>query len=195
MSHLVRNVALVLLAGIVAGCAKRPPATTTTPPPPVIEDKPATTAASKPTLPVPLPPTKVEEPKIANPPALAEDEIGNRTLEELSAMLKPVFFKLDSSELDESGQATASANAEIMRKNRTWRITIEGHADERGTSEYNLALGERRALAVKAYLVSLGVGADRLTTLSYGEEFPFDAGHDESAWAKNRRAYFQITAK
>ena len=77
----------------------------------------------------------------------------------------------------------------------TWRVTIEGHADERGTSEYNLALGERRAAAVRSYLVSLGIGGDRLTTLSYGEEFPFDAGHNESAWAKNRRAYFQITAK
>ncbi len=74
-------------------------------------------------------------------------------------------------------------------------MTIEGHCDERGTAEYNLALGERRAVAARAYLVSLGIAADRLRTVSYGKEFPFDPGHDERAWAKNRRAHFVITAK
>ena len=74
-------------------------------------------------------------------------------------------------------------------------MTIEGHCDERGTAEYNLALGERRATAARAYLVSLGIPADRLRTVSYGKEFPFDPGHDESAFAKNRRAHFVITAK
>jgi peptidoglycan-associated lipoprotein len=74
-------------------------------------------------------------------------------------------------------------------------ITVEGHADERGTAEYNLALGERRAVAVKTYLVSLGVAPDRVRTVSYGKEFPFDPGHDEAAWAKNRRAHFVITSK
>ena len=74
-------------------------------------------------------------------------------------------------------------------------MTIEGHCDERGTPEYNLALGERRAVAARAYLVSLGIAADRLRTVSYGKEFPFDPGHDEAAWAKNRRAHFVVTAK
>jgi peptidoglycan-associated lipoprotein len=74
-------------------------------------------------------------------------------------------------------------------------VTIEGHCDERGTAEYNLALGERRAGAALAYLVSLGIPASRLKTVSYGKEFPFDPGHDDSAWAKNRRAHFVITAK
>jgi peptidoglycan-associated lipoprotein len=74
-------------------------------------------------------------------------------------------------------------------------VTIEGHCDERGTAEYNLALGERRAVAVKTYLVSLGISPDRLRTVSYGKEFPFDPGHTEDAWFKNRRAQFVITAK
>jgi peptidoglycan-associated lipoprotein len=83
----------------------------------------------------------------------------------------------------------------LLRQNSSWVITIEGHCDERGTAEYNLALGERRAGAAMAYLVSLGIPASRLKTVSYGKEFPFDPGHDDSAWAKNRRAHFVITAK
>jgi peptidoglycan-associated lipoprotein len=82
-----------------------------------------------------------------------------------------------------------------LKKYGTWVITIEGHTDERGSAEYNLALGERRALAAKNYLISLGIGGDRLRTVSYGKEFPFDPGHDESAWAKNRRAQFMLTSK
>ena len=74
-------------------------------------------------------------------------------------------------------------------------VIVEGHCDERGTAEYNLALGERRAVAARAYLVSLGIAAERLRTVSYGKEFPFDPGHDEAAWAKNRRAHFVVTAK
>jgi len=87
------------------------------------------------------------------------------------------------------------ANAAVLKKYPTMQITIEGHCDERGTAEYNLALGERRALAAKNYLVSLGVGADKVKTVSYGKEFPFDPGHDDAAWLKNRRAHFVITAK
>ena len=74
-------------------------------------------------------------------------------------------------------------------------ITIEGHADERGTAEYNLALGERRAVTARGYLVSLGITADRLRTVSYGKEFPFDPGHDEAAYSKNRRAHFVVTGR
>ena len=86
-------------------------------------------------------------------------------------------------------------NAELMKKYSTWIVTIEGHADERGTAEYNLALGERRALAARNYLVSLGIPADRLRTVSYGKEFPFEPGHDEGSWSKNRRAHFVVTSK
>ena len=83
----------------------------------------------------------------------------------------------------------------MLRQQPTWQVTVEGHCDERGTAEYNLALGERRAIAARAYLVSLGIAADRLRTVSYGKEFPFDPGHDEPAFTKNRRAHFVITAK
>ena len=93
------------------------------------------------------------------------------------------------------GLAVAQANAELLKKYGTWVITVEGHCDERGTPEYNLALGERRAVAVKTYLVSLGVAPDRIRTVSYGKEFPFDPGHNDDAWAKNRRAHFVITSK
>jgi peptidoglycan-associated lipoprotein len=74
-------------------------------------------------------------------------------------------------------------------------VTIEGHCDERGTAEYNLALGERRAVAVRTYLVALGIAPDRLRSVSYGKEFPFDPGHTDAAWAQNRRAHFVITSK
>ena len=83
----------------------------------------------------------------------------------------------------------------MLKRNPSWVVTIEGHCDERGTAEYNLALGERRANAARAYLVSLGIPADRLRTISYGKEFPFDPGHDEAAWARNRRAHFVVTQK
>ena len=82
-----------------------------------------------------------------------------------------------------------------MKKNPRWVVTIEGHCDERGTAEYNLALGERRANTARDYLVSLGIPAARVKTVSYGKEFPFDPAHNEGAWAKNRRAHFVITAK
>ena len=87
------------------------------------------------------------------------------------------------------------ANAAVLKKYPTWVVTIEGHCDERGTKEYNLALGERRAVAARTYLISLGLDANRLRTVSYGSEFPFDPGHEEPAWHRNRRAHFVITAK
>src|SRR6266581_1650048 len=109
--------------------------------------------------------------------------------------LKPLFFALDSAEVNAAGQTVLDADAAVLKKYASWTVTIEGHCDERGTAEYNLALGERRAVAARTYLVSLGVSADRLRTVSYGKEFPFDAGHDETSYVKNRRAHFVITAK
>ena len=86
-------------------------------------------------------------------------------------------------------------NAELLKRYPSWVVTIEGHCDERGTAEYNLALGERRALAARNYLVTLGIPATGLRTVSYGKEFPFDPGRSEEAYAKNRRAHFVLTAK
>jgi len=109
--------------------------------------------------------------------------------------LTDAFFDTDKADLREETRTTLAANAAWMKAHPTVKLTIEGHCDERNTGEYNLALGWRRAGAAKAYLVSLGVDADRIATISYGEERPFAQGHDESAWSQNRRAHFVITAR
>ncbi len=119
------------------------------------------------------------------------DEINSAT----DPPLKPVFYGFDSDEISESAKQTLAANAEVLRRYENWVVTIEGHTDERGTPEYNLALGDRRATAARTYLISLGIPAERLRTVSYGKEFPFDPGHDEDAWAQNRRAHFMLTSK
>ena len=131
------------------------------------------------------------------PAPLREETVTSTSLDDLNrnSPLKPVFFALDSNEIDPAGKAVLDANAALLKQNTTWIVTIEGHCDERGTAEYNLALGDRRAIAAVTYLRSLGIPADRLKTVSYGKEFPFDPGHDEAAWSKNRRAHFVITAK
>jgi peptidoglycan-associated lipoprotein len=128
---------------------------------------------------------------------IADDGILSRSLDELNSdsLLSPAFFGLDSAELDDGGRAVVAANAATLKMYPTWTVTIEGHCDERGTAEYNLALGERRAVAVKMYLVSLGIAVDRVQAVSYGKEFPFDAGHIDAAWAQNRRGHFVITSK
>ena len=192
----VPAVVLVLLTLFVVACAKKTAPVARPPAPP-----PSTTAAAPPAVTTPTPPAppeRIDEPLPVPPqPPLAEDSIGNRSLDDLNrdSPFQPVFFPLDTSDLDDQGRATAGANAAVLKKYPTWVVTIEGHCDERGTAEYNLALGERRALAVKTYLVSLGIPPDRVRTVSYGKEFPFDPGHDENAWSKNRRAHFVITAK
>lgn len=107
-----------------------------------------------------------------------------------SAGLNAIYFEFDSSALTPQALATLRDNAEQMKKQPTYVFQIAGHCDERGTQEYNLALGERRALAVRGHLISLGVSGDRLITISYGEEFPAVMGSGESAWSKNRRCEF-----
>lgn len=99
-----------------------------------------------------------------------------------------VFFDTDMSNIREDGRQTLNRQAEWLKKYTNYQITIAGHCDERGTREYNLALGDRRASAVKNYLVALQVSEDRILTISYGEERPAGPGHDEAAWAQNRRA-------
>lgn len=104
--------------------------------------------------------------------------------------LMDAYFDFDSYSLSSEAKGTLEANARELKRVTTGNITIEGHCDERGTKAYNLALGEKRANAAKDFLVALGVSASRITTVSYGKERPFDDGHDDSAWAKNRRAHF-----
>ena len=181
-------VAVTLAIAVTAGCGKKKPATGPQPPP-------AEEAAVVP--PTPPPPAERVEDKVSVAAGNPDDSITNKSLDDLNrdSPLKPVFFRLDSAELDESGRSIASANAQVLKKYGTWGITIEGHCDERGTAEYNLALGERRAVAVKTYLSSLGVSPERIRVVSYGKEFPFDMGHSEDAWSKNRRGHFVITSK
>jgi peptidoglycan-associated lipoprotein len=149
------------------------------------------------TPPPPRPPEPVTEQPVVPSEPIAEPTIDSKPLDELNreALLKPAFFVFDASELTQEAQQVLDEDAAVLKQHPTWVVTIEGHCDERGTAEYNLALGERRAVAARTYLVSLGISADRLHTVSYGKEFPFDPGHDEAAWAKNRRAHFVITAK
>jgi len=160
---------------------------------------PPTTAVAPPAIaPAPVPPPRRVDEALPVPaqPALPEDEIANRTLDELNrnSPLRPVFFAVDAADLDDAGRMTTQANADVLRKYPRWVVTIEGHCDERGTAEYNLALGERRAVAVKSYLVSLGISPDRVRVVSYGKEFPFDPARTEEAYAKNRRGHFVITS-
>jgi peptidoglycan-associated lipoprotein len=189
-------VAAILAVGLaVTGCSsKKPPVARPVQPP----DSSTTPA---PALPPPPPPptsaTPVRETPVTPAPKLPEDTMASRSVDDLNrdSPFKPVFFGLDNADLSPEGRAALDENATILKTYSTWTVTIEGHCDERGTAEYNLALGDRRAEAAKAYLVSLGIPASRVRTVSYGKEFPFDPGHDESAWARNRRAHTVITGK
>ena len=109
--------------------------------------------------------------------------------------LADVFFELDSSSIRDDARASLSTNATWLKRWTNMRINVEGHCDERGTAEYNLALGERRANAVKSYLVELGVPADRIVVVSKGKESPFCTESNEACWQQNRRGHFIITAK
>lgn len=181
---------LILLVSLWVACTRpQPPVARPTPPPGTPADTPARP---------PAPPEPVVEPVPVPPePPPAEADLSSKNLDELNrdSPLQPLFFAYDSAEVDQTSRASLDANAAVLKRYPTWVITIEGHCDERGTAEYNLALGERRALAARTYLVSIGIPADRFKTVSYGKEFPFDPAHTEGAWAKNRRAHFVITAK
>jgi len=182
--------AALLVVMTIAACGKKPAPVARPMPPPG-----ATTGGTTGAPPPPAPPEPVTEPVPV--PVMPEDAIAGRSLDELNrdSPLKPVFYELDSSDLSSEAQQVLQENAGVLKKFDSWQITVEGHCDERGTAEYNLALGERRAIAARDYLVSLGIPAARVKTVSYGKEFPFDQGHSESAWSKNRRAHFVITAK
>jgi peptidoglycan-associated lipoprotein len=188
LALLVASAALVT----AVGCAKKtPPVARPMPPPP-----PANTSGTAPSRP-PAPPEPAREPVAVPPEPVRDDAISSASLDDLNknSPLKPVYFELDSSDLSPANQKALDDNAALLKRYTSWAVTVEGHCDERGTAEYNLALGERRAGTARAYLVSLGIAADRLRTVSYGREFPFDPGHDETAFSKNRRAHFVITAK
>ncbi len=183
-------VMVTLMVAVTAGaCAKKKVI-------PVARPNPGPTSTAN-TNPPPAPPEPVAEPTVVPPMPVIEENIGSKSLDDLNrdSPLKPVFFDLDSAELNSSNQSTLQENATVLKQFGTWQITVEGHCDERGSAEYNLALGERRALVARDYLISLGIPATRVRTVSYGKEFPFDPGRDEGAYAKNRRAHFVITSR
>jgi peptidoglycan-associated lipoprotein len=165
---------LLGLAGLALfiGCAKKKPAPVVEPPPPVIQETPE-----------PEPEPKVDE------EALRRQRIQARIAE----VFKPIYFTYDQSTLTPESQSILQEIGKLMKEVPEITSRLEGHADERGTNEYNLALGERRSLSVQSYLASFGVQNSRLPTISYGEEKPAEMGGDESTWAKNRRVEFTTT--
>jgi len=145
-------------------------------------------SAVKEAPPAPAAAAPAEQPMLAAKAA----EAGVAVTEEKPSQFDDVRFDFDKSVLREDGRKTTQGVAEYLKKNPRVKLLIEGHCDERGTSEYNMALGERRAASVMNYLVSLGIPKAVLSTVSYGKEKPLDPGHNEEAWAKNRRAHFVL---
>jgi len=186
---------LVLVATTSACSRKKPPVARPTPPPPSAN----TNAGAPPPPPAPLPEPEPPVASVPAEPAISGTAVdyNARSLDELNreSPLQPVYFALDSADVGADMQGTLTKNTEILRQYPSWVVTVEGHCDERGTAEYNLALGERRAQAARAYLISLGIPAERIKIVSYGKEFPFDPGTTEEAYAKNRRAHFVVTSK
>ncbi|MGE5848785.1 MAG: peptidoglycan-associated lipoprotein Pal [Candidatus Methylomirabilota bacterium] len=184
---------LLLSAGLLAGCPKRPE---------VAQAGPGAVgpgAAAAPATPGPAPSPRGGDVPVTRPTPPAETPVRpaapGAQPTPAAVPLQDIFFDFDRSNIRDDQVAALNQDISWLKGNLTAKITIEGHADERGTNEYNLALGERRAKATKDYLVAAGIAADRIATLSYGEERPFVLGHDESAWKWNRRAHFVPTSR
>jgi peptidoglycan-associated lipoprotein len=187
-------IVLLVVMIVVTDCSRRtpPPAPPPPAPPPV-----ATAPPPPPPPPPPAPAPPAQPPAQAQRP-LTEDEVfAKKTVQQLNAEmpLAVVVFDYDQFAIREDQRAVLQKNADYLRRWTAVRATIEGHADERGTNEYNLALGERRANAVRGYLTGLGLGADRFVVVSKGREDPVCKEDSESCHARNRRGQFVITAK
>ena len=168
---MVVGLAVILAAALVAGCAKK------TGPPDVTQTTPDKTTPGG---------------GDATQPG-GGDTGQNPSGDEETRGLKDAFFAYDDYSLSPDARSALAGDAAYLKEMGGLRVTIEGHCDERGTVEYNLALGQRRADAARKYLADLGIDAGRLSTISYGKERPFAPGHDESAWSRNRRAHFRVT--
>jgi peptidoglycan-associated lipoprotein len=182
---------LIALLVLVPGCKKSPPAETPA-------DAERETATETRTVP---PPTdtrpdaeEVDSGGFAGEEAGSGEQFVEETISvsELHERLGTVYFAYDSYDLSPTSLATLRENAEVLKAYPNFGLAIEGHCDERGTIDYNLALGEKRADSVRGYLASLGVERDRIRIITFGEERPVDAGHTEAAWSKNRRAEFVV---
>ncbi len=191
MNHGVRVFAAVALAAAVAasGCGKKKPV----PPPPA-----APPAAAPTATPPPPPPPPPPAPREAPARTPTEDEVfAGKSLEQLNSEhpLGDAYFDLDSSQIRADSQPILQKDADWMKRWPSTKITIEGHCDSRGSAEYNLALGNRRATAVRDYLASLGIAGDRIQLVSKGKEQPVCSEEAESCWHQNRRGHLLITAK
>ncbi len=191
MKNGVRLFAAVALAAAVAvsGCGKKKPAPPPPTPPPAAEP-------TRPNNPPPPPPPPAPRETPSHTPT--EDEIfASKSLDQLNAEhpLADAYFDLDSSEIRSDARPIQQKDADWMKRWPSTKITVEGHCDSRGSAEYNLALGSRRATAVRDYLASLGISADRVQIVSKGKEQPVCSEEAESCWAQNRRGHFLITAK
>jgi peptidoglycan-associated lipoprotein len=187
-------VALPVLLTFLVGCPKKKPAT----PPADLNVETTTVPGPAPTT----PPEEVQQPAAPEVNDTPEtDPLDSADLNVINEELRrrgfsaDVYFDYDESTLTDDTRDKLSRNADLLKSNAQFSVTIEGHADERGTNEYNLALGERRANAVRDYLGSLGVSGDRLRTISYGEERPVCTTNEESCWSQNRRAHMIITGR
>lgn len=187
MMKLRQVVVLGLVAVAMVGCKKHKPATG-----PITRPPAADTAAARRRAEEAARQERLrQERERARADSVARDEQTRaRVREQLSEM---VFFEYDSFDLTQDAEEKLRAKAEILRANPSIRLRIEGHADQRGSTEYNLALGQRRAEAVRTFLEGYGIEAGRLATISYGKERPLVEGTEESAWARNRRAEFVVT--
>lgn len=180
----------VLCALAAAGCRSHATAAK-----PVVEPTKAVAAA-----PVQQPAVRVESPaREFVPDKVASDDLGNdpakaTLLAEQKGWIRDAFFDFDSSALQPPAQQNLTTSANWLRDHHKFKLLVEGHCDERGTEQYNLALGDRRAWEAKDYLGVLGIDPKTVSTISYGKEKPFDPGHSEDAWAKNRRAHLVLTA-
>ena len=194
MNWFRRSVGVVLFTAMTAvACGKKAPVETPQPPPPA----PPPAVAPSPNKPPPPPPQPPSQPP-APPRVPTEAEIfASWSLDQLNekGLLMDVYFDLDVADLSEPTRGTLGKNAEVLKKWPTTKVMVEGHADSRGTNEYNTALAERRAAAIRDYLVSLGIDTARLTIVSKGEEEPACRDEAESCWSRNRRGRFFFTAK
>jgi peptidoglycan-associated lipoprotein len=188
----VRAFAAISLIALmsVSACGKKKPVTTPPPAPPP--------PAAPPPPPPPTPPPPPAPPAPAPARVPSDDEVfASKTLEQLNAEkpLADAYFDLDSQAIRDDARTALQKDADWLKRWTSTKVLVEGHADERGSAEYNLALGERRASAVRDYLVNLGIGADRIQVVSKGKEAPVCSEQTESCWQQNRRGHFLVTAK
>jgi len=178
---LICSLAIILVFSFAVACKKKPKEVP--PPPPQEQEQPKV--------------EEVEAPVVQEPQLTEEEIFLQKTLEQinLEKPLGTVHFDYDKALIRDDARPVLDANASWLKKFRTVKILVEGHCDERGTEEYNLALGEKRAKSAQDYLLTLGIGSDRIKIISYGKSQPINPSHDEAAWQMNRRAQFLIIEK